>query len=67
VLSSALHVIGDAVMSRTVRRSVVFDGLARMYPFHLIARPARPRLSSLRVSQRWLREDDAAGARVPRD
>ena len=67
VMSSALHLIGDAVMSRTVRRSVVLDALARMHPFRLIARLARPRLSSVRVSERWLREHDAADARVPLD
>src|SRR5688500_1771095 len=66
-MSHVLQVISDAFLSGALRPFAAFEQLVRGLTAAVLSRLIRPRTSSLRVSQRWLDEHEAAAARRPRD
>ena len=66
-MSHVIQVISDAFLSGAFRQFAAFDQLVRGRTAAVLSRLIRPRTSSLRVSQRWLDEHEAAAAQRPRD
>jgi len=65
-MSHILLAISNACLTGAVQPRATFDVL-RERTQHLLSRLLRPRLSSLRVSQRWLDEHEAGAVRQPQD
>jgi hypothetical protein len=66
-MSHVLQVLSDAFFSRASGPFALVDTLAWTRTSRLLSRLIRPRPSSLRVSQRWLDEHEAAAGQRPRD
>ena len=62
-----LQIISEAVLSGAPRPFATFEQFVRRGASGLLLQLLRPRVSSLRVSQRWLDEHEAAAVQRPHE